>query len=69
MSGLVYERMHDSLEQLSLHRALECVDALLDRVANGQLSSVDLLDQLLDAELTVRRFVANSVCALDGPAV
>ena len=55
MSGLVYERMRDSLEQLSLHRALECVDSLLDRVASGELSSVDLLDQLLDAELTVRR--------------
>ena len=55
MSQLVYERMRDSLEQLSLHRALECVDSLLDRAGNGTLTTVDVIDQLLGAELTVRR--------------
>jgi DNA replication protein DnaC len=55
MSQLVYERMRDSLEQLNLHRALECVDALLDRVGSGDLTTVDVLDQLLGSELSVRR--------------
>src|ERR1700729_825294 len=55
MIQLVYERMRDSLEQLNLHRAVECVDGLLDRVGNGDLSTVELLDQLLGAELGVRR--------------
>ena len=55
MSQLVYERMRDSLEQRSLHRALECVDSLLDRAGNGTLTTVDVIDQLLGAELTVRR--------------
>jgi DNA replication protein DnaC len=55
MGQLVYERMRDSLEQLNLHRAVECVDGLLDRVGNGELSTVELLDQLLGAELSVRR--------------
>jgi DNA replication protein DnaC len=55
MSQLVYERMRDSLEQLNLHRALECVDTLLDRMGSGELTTVDVLDQLLSAELSVRR--------------
>jgi len=55
MSKLAYERMRDSLEQLHLERALESVDALLDRAGNGDLTTVDVLDQLLGAELAVRR--------------
>ncbi len=55
MSNLAYERMRDSLEQLHLGRALETVDTLLDRAAGGDLSTIDVLDQLLTAELGVRR--------------
>jgi len=55
MSKLAYERMRDSLEQLHLERALESVDALLDRAGSGDLTTVDVLDQLLGAELAVRR--------------
>jgi DNA replication protein DnaC len=55
MSNLAYERMRDSLEQLHLSRALETVDTLLDRAAGGELTTVDVLDQLLIAELLVRR--------------
>jgi hypothetical protein len=55
MSNIAYERMRDSLEQLHLGRALETVDTLLDRAAGGELTTVDVLDQLLTAELAVRR--------------
>jgi len=55
VSKLAYERMRDSLEQLRLDRALESVDALLDRAGSGDLTTVDVLDQLLSAELAVRR--------------
>lgn len=55
MSQLVYERMRDTLEQLNMPRALENVDALLDRAGNSELSVVELLDQLLGAELGSRR--------------
>ncbi len=55
MSKLAYERMRDALEQLHLGRALETVDSLLDRAAGGELTIVELLDQLLTAELAVRR--------------
>ncbi|MBC5804430.1 MAG: ATP-binding protein [Candidatus Eremiobacteraeota bacterium] len=55
MSQLVYERMRDALEQLGMPRALENVDGLLDRVGDGGLSVVDVLDQLLGAELGARR--------------
>ncbi len=36
-------------------RALGTVDSLLDRTAGGGITTVDLLDQLLTAELAVRR--------------
>ncbi|MGC8485455.1 MAG: ATP-binding protein, partial [Candidatus Baltobacteraceae bacterium] len=55
MSQLIYERMRDAFEQLNMPRALENVDALLDRVGNNELSVVELLDQLLGAELSARR--------------
>lgn len=55
MSQLIYERMRDAFEQLNMPRALENVDALLDRVGNNELSVVALLDQLLGAELSARR--------------
>ncbi len=55
MSNLAYERMRASLEQLHLSRALETVDTLLDRAAGGELTTVGVLDQLLTAELGVRR--------------
>jgi DNA replication protein DnaC len=54
-TGLAYERMRDALDQLHMGRALECVDGLLDRLGNDELTAVDLLDQLLGAELGVRR--------------
>jgi DNA replication protein DnaC len=55
MSQLVYERMRDALEQLNMPRALEQVDALLDRAGSSELTTVELLDQLLGAELSARR--------------
>ena len=55
MSNLVYERMRDTLEQLHLMRALESVDGLLDRAGAGELTTLDLLDQLFGAELGARR--------------
>jgi DNA replication protein DnaC len=55
MSQLVYERMRDALEQLNMPRALESVDALLDRMGNNELSAVEMLDHLLGAELGARR--------------
>lgn len=55
MSQLVYERMCESLEQLNMQRAKECVDVLLDRVGSGELNAVEMLDQLLSSELQVRR--------------
>ncbi|MEO9171236.1 MAG: IS21-like element helper ATPase IstB [Candidatus Baltobacteraceae bacterium] len=55
MSNLAYERMRDSLEQLRLDRALESIDILLDRAASGELSTVEVLDQLLTTELAARR--------------
>ncbi len=53
--------MRDSLEQLHLGRALETVDSLLDRAAGGEITTVDLLDQLFTAELAVRRERSISV--------
>jgi hypothetical protein len=44
--------MRDALEQLNTPRALEQVDALLDRAGNNDVTTVELLDQLLGAELT-----------------
>lgn len=55
MSQLVYERMRDALEQLNMPRALEQVDALLDRAGSNELTTVELLDQLLGTELSARR--------------
>jgi DNA replication protein DnaC len=55
MSNIAYERMRESLEQLHLSRALETVDTLLDRAANGELTTVDVLDKLFAGELGVRR--------------
>ena len=55
MSQLTYERMRDAIEQLNMPRALENVDALLDRVANTELSIVEMLDHLFSAELSARR--------------
>lgn len=55
MSGLTYERVRDALGQLNLQRALDGLDALLDRAGNGELTTVDVLDQLLAQELAARR--------------
>ena len=55
MSNLAYERMRESLERLSFSRSLECVDSLLDRAGNGELTTVELLDSLFAAELAARR--------------
>lgn len=55
MSQLAYERARDSLDQLNMQRAIECLDTLLDRAGNGELTSVDVLDQLLTQELAARR--------------
>lgn len=43
-TALAYERMRDALDQLHMARALECVDGLLDRLGNNELTAVDLLD-------------------------
>jgi DNA replication protein DnaC len=55
VSKLVYERTRDALEQLNLLRAIECLDALLDRAGNGELTTLDVLDQMLTLELAARR--------------
>lgn len=55
MSQLVYERMRDALGQLNMQRAVECVDGLLDRAGNGELTTVDVLDQMFSQELAARR--------------
>jgi DNA replication protein DnaC len=55
MSNIAYERMRESLEQLHLARALELIDPLLDRAANGELTTVDLLDKLFSGEVAIRR--------------
>ncbi len=55
MSKLAYERTLDQLEQLRLGRALKTVDSLLDRAAGGEITTANLLDQLLSVELAVRR--------------
>ncbi|MDQ2818573.1 MAG: ATP-binding protein, partial [Candidatus Eremiobacteraeota bacterium] len=55
MSQLAYARMRDALDQLGLQRAGECIDGLLDRAGNGELTVVEMLDQLLSAETAVRR--------------
>ncbi len=47
--------MSPTVEQLRLERALDNVDALLDRAGSGDLTTVDVLDQLPGAELAARR--------------
>lgn len=55
MSGLLYERVRDALDQLNMARAIDCLDALLDRAGNGELTTVDVLDQMLAQEIAARR--------------
>jgi len=55
MTQLAYARTRDSLEHLGLGRALECIDGLLERTANNEVSVVEMLDQLFSAEMAVRR--------------
>lgn len=55
MSRLVYERTRDALGQLHLQRAIESLDALLDRAGNGELTTIDVLDQMFAQELAARR--------------
>lgn len=55
MSKLAYERTRDALTQLNMSRAVDCLDGLLDRAGNGEITTVDVLDQLLVQELAARR--------------
>lgn len=55
MSQLAYEQMRHALDQLNMPRALESVDALLDRAGNNELSVLEMLNNLLGAVLGARR--------------
>lgn len=55
MSQLAYERTRDALDRLNMQRAMECLDTLLDRAGNGELTTVDVLDQMFAQELAARR--------------
>ncbi len=65
MSKLAYERTRDALAQLSMSRAVGCLDGLLDRAGSGELTTVDVLDQLFVQELAARRersITASQAC-------
>ena len=53
-STVVYERVRDSLEKLRMEAALNELDDVLQRGAKEERSSIEVLDQLLERELSFR---------------
>lgn len=55
MTGLVYQRVHERLQQLRLLTLERVLDNTLDASNAGDKSFLDLLDELLDHEVAARR--------------